>query len=358
MKSFLYTLLALTIFSVSLSGCDFISGLTSDDESEQNDGVNLFPVRIDGSWGYINENGRIMIEPTFDAAREFEDGLARIREGSVGYIDPEGKYVIEPRFQDGRPFTEGFAAVQVDGRWGYVNRSGAFAINPQYTAAYSFRNGRAFVRNPEFQWEYIDTRGNVVETLETPDLTEFDDASNDFHDGRALVINFNTNQYGFIDQNGNMAIDFQYSEARSFSDGLAAIKISDSWGFIDPSNSAKIPPKYIEVGDFSEGLVAARENTNDWGYADKSGRMVIEPQFENALPFSEGRAAVLIDGFWGYIDKSGNVIAQPDFDDALPFRKGLAQVTIELRDPNNENNIITNIGYLGRDGKYVWYPTR
>ncbi|MEZ4700349.1 MAG: WG repeat-containing protein [Rhodothermales bacterium] len=355
--SVLYLFAALAV-SISLTGCDFISGLTSNDETNETDGIALFPVRIDGNWGFINENGRIIIEPQFDAARDFQDGLARIREGAVGYIDPAGEYVIEPRFQDGRPFSEGFAAVQVDGRWGFINRSGAFAINPQYTAAYSFKNGRAFIRTSDFDWEYIDSRGNIVRTLETPELNEFEDTGNDFNSGRALVLDFNSNQYGFIDESGNMVVDFQYAEARSFSDGMAAIKISDSWGFIDPGNNAKIPPKYIEAGDFSEGLVAVRENTNTWGYADKSGRMVIEPQFEDARPFSEGRAAVLIDGFWGYIDKSGNVIAQPDFDVASPFHKGLAQVIIETRDPNNENNIITNIGYLGRDGKYVWYPTR
>jgi hypothetical protein len=357
MKLHTLSIIGTLLFAATVAGCDFVGDLTKDD-AESDDGIALFPVRIDGSWGYINGNGRIIIEPTFDSARPFEEGLARVREGNVGYIDPAGEFVIEPRFQDGQGFSEGYAAVLVDGRWGFINRSGAFAINPQYTAAHSFEKGRAFVRSPDFEWEYIDTRGNLVRTLETPDLFEFEETDNDFHDSRALVFDFNTNQYGYIDENGDMSIEFQYAEARNFSDGLAAIKISDSWGFIDPNNGTRIPPKYIEAGNFSEGLVAARENTNTWGYADKSGRMVIEPQFEDARPFSEGRAAVLIDGFWGYIDKSGNVISEPDFDDAEPFYKGLALVTIELRDPNNENNVITNFGYVGRDGKYVWYPTR
>jgi hypothetical protein len=266
--------------------------------------------------------------------------------------------VIEPRFEDGLSFHEGLAAVKVDGRWGYINKSGAFAINPQYFNALSFQEGRAFVRTPSFEWEYIDKSGNIIRTLDTPDLSDFESQSNAFSSGRALVINFNTNQYGFIDKEGNIAIGYQFAEARAFHEGLAAIKISDSWGFIGTDGSTVISPRYIETGNFGDGLVPVRENTNVWGYADKNGRMVIEPQFEEARSFSEGRAAVLINGYWGFIDKSGNLIGKADFDEVAGFEKGVAQVIIEKVDPSNENNRLTNYGYLGRDGKLVWYPTR
>ena len=361
MKRFIRIPLLLTavfLFASMSAGCDFIGDLTSDDNEDATDGIQLFPVRIDGDWGYINENGRIRIEPEFNSAETFSDGLARIREGSVGYIDPSGEYVIEPRFEDGLPFKEGLAAVRVDGRWGYINKSGAFAINPQYSDAYSFKDGRAFVLTPGFDWEYIDQSGAIIRTLETPELTEFETESNYYSNGLALVFDFDTDQYGYIDEAGDMAIPFQYAEARAFNEGYAAIKISDSWGFIDRDGNTSISPRYIEAGNFGDGLVPVRENTNTWGYADKNGRMVIEPQFEDARSFSEGRAPVLVDGFWGFIDKSGNLIGKADYDEVFPFEKGVALVIIEKLDPNNENNRLTNFGYLGRDGKLVWFPTR
>lgn len=349
----------LLLFSLTLSACDFLGDLTSKDDPEVDDGIHLFPVRIEGQWGFINGDGRIRIEPEFDSGQYFSEGLARVRDGGVGYIDANGDWVIDPRFQNGRQFQGGLAAVEIDGRWGYINKSGAFAINPQFNEAFSFKEGRAFVLTPSFDWEYIDITGQIIRTINTPDLDDFDvDDYNNFSNGLALVQSDQNGQYGFINQDGDMAINFQYAEARAFYDGLAAIKISDSWGFIDTDGSTVIAPRYIEAGNFGDGLVPVRENTNTWGYADKSGRIVIEPQFEDARRFTEGRAAVLLDGFWGFIDKSGNLIGKADYDEVSEFKKGVAQVILEKLDPNNENNRLTNYGYLGRDGKLVWYPTR
>ena len=358
MSRFKFIASIVILFCITATGCDFLGDLTNEDDDGGHDGVLLFPVRIDGDWGYVNENGRIRIEPEFNSAQNFSEGLARIREGQVGYITPDGEYAIEPRFDDGRSFSEGLAAVRVDGRWGYINKSGAFAINPQYPNAHSFKGGRAFVLTSGFDWEYIDPSGAVIRTVETPELTEFESESNDYADGLALIYDFDRDQYGYLDTDGNIAISFQYAEARGFSEGLAAIKISDSWGFIDRKGNTAIAPRYIEAGNFGDGLVPVRENTNTWGYADTEGRMVIQPQFEDARSFSEGRAAVLVDGFWGFIDTSGNLVGLSDFDEVSSYNKGVALVLIETLDPNNENNRLTNFGYLGMDGRYIWFPTR
>ena len=353
------SLLFAALLCFSLTSCDFLGDLTSEDGPDSSDGVYLFPVRIEGQWGFINQNGRIIIEPEFDSGQYFSEGLARVRDGGVGYLDANGEWVIQPRFQNGRQFQDGLAAVEIDGRWGFINKSGAFAINPQFNEALSFKEGRAFVLTASFDWEYIDITGEIVRTINTPELDDFENSDwNNYSNGLALVQDFDTDQYGYIDENGDMAINFQYAEARGFYDGLAAIKISDSWGFIDTEGNTVIAPRYIEAGNFGNGLVPVRENTNTWGYADKSGRIVIEPQFDDARMFSEGRAAVLLDGFWGFIDESGNLIGKADYDEVSEFNKGVALVILEKVDPNNENNRLTNYGYMGRDGKLVWYPTR
>src|SRR3990172_11387560 len=37
----------------------------------------LFPIEVDGRFGYINKSGQIVIKPQFDRAQDFSDGLAR-----------------------------------------------------------------------------------------------------------------------------------------------------------------------------------------------------------------------------------------------------------------------------------------
>jgi len=59
--------------------------------------VGLFPIILNGKWGYIDTTGKIVINPQFDEAWWFSEGLARIKIGDRwGYIDKTGKYVWEP----------------------------------------------------------------------------------------------------------------------------------------------------------------------------------------------------------------------------------------------------------------------
>ena len=40
-----------------------------------------------------------------------------------GYIDKTGKIVIEPRFDNAKDFSEGLAAVNIEGKWGWACKS-------------------------------------------------------------------------------------------------------------------------------------------------------------------------------------------------------------------------------------------
>ena len=59
----------------------------------------LIPVKKDSKWGFININGTITIEPRFDYALGFSEGLAGVQiNNKWGYIDSTGQILIEPFF--------------------------------------------------------------------------------------------------------------------------------------------------------------------------------------------------------------------------------------------------------------------
>ncbi len=63
--------------------------------------TSLFPIKKDGKWGYIDKTGKIIIDPQYDDAWPFSEGLAAVmivdeETGKWGYIDKTGKYVWEP----------------------------------------------------------------------------------------------------------------------------------------------------------------------------------------------------------------------------------------------------------------------
>ena len=58
----------------------------------------LHPVMQNGLYGYIDENGAMVIPPRFQAADRFRDGLAMVLyEGKTAYIDHGGAIVWEEK---------------------------------------------------------------------------------------------------------------------------------------------------------------------------------------------------------------------------------------------------------------------
>ena len=346
-----FTLLFLLIIGVSVgSGCNVVDSISEKEAADA-----LFPVLLNGEWGYINRDGAMVIEPRFQIAYAFSDGLAAVREDwRWKYIDDEGEDTFEGAFQEVRPYYEGKAAVRVDGRWGYVNTNGRFVINPRFREAHPFSGDRAFVRTIDYRdYQYVDGNGNKIESLTMPDEFDFIE-DNRFENNRALVRD--GNQYGYIDASGNTAIDLKYSEAQGFSDKMAAVMVSDRWGYIDTNGELDISPQFISAGKFKDGLAPARKSSNNFGYINTSGTFVISEQFEFAEAFSEERAAVSVNGKWTFIDKTGAVITNELFDAVEPFEHGLARV-IQFT-LNEENEVEELYGYINKEGKFVWYPTQ
>ena len=63
-----------------------------------------------------------------------------------GFIDKNGKVVIEPQFDNVEDFIEGFWKVEKDGKWGFIDKNGKVVIEPQYDYVRDFSEGLAEVR--------------------------------------------------------------------------------------------------------------------------------------------------------------------------------------------------------------------
>lgn len=85
-----------------------------------NDGY--IAVKIADKWGFANQNGGIVIEPKFQAAKSFSLGLAPYSENDRwGYVNVNGETVIEPKYFDAGVFAaDGSAAVKNVSGWNFI----------------------------------------------------------------------------------------------------------------------------------------------------------------------------------------------------------------------------------------------
>lgn len=147
------------------------------------------------------------------------------------------------------------------------------------------------------------------------------------HDGLSRVEK--NDKTGFVDMQGNIVIQLDFDEAKSFSEGLAEVKLAGKRFFIDTQGRKRIElPEDVEaVSEFKEGLVAVKKN-HRIGFMDKAGKMAVHFQYNNASDFREGLAVVVVDGKQGFINQSGILQIPLKYDEATKFFDGLASVRI------------------------------
>ena len=75
-----------------------------------------FLIKQNGYVGFIDGCGRVVIEPVYDSALEFSEGLARVEEnGKFGFIDKSGNVVIDFYLDFAWFFHEGLALAEIHG---------------------------------------------------------------------------------------------------------------------------------------------------------------------------------------------------------------------------------------------------
>src|ERR1700733_11451945 len=83
----------------------------------------------------------------------------------VGYVDRDGRTVIDPVFSDGTGFSEGLAAVKVGKLWGVIDTTGRFVIPPNLPDFCGFHNGLARLsmrKGKVWKSAVIDVTGQLV----------------------------------------------------------------------------------------------------------------------------------------------------------------------------------------------------
>ena len=286
----------------------------------------LAAVKKDGKWGFINRDGKFVIEPrsdwgTSDYTENLSEGLLKIiQDHKYGYIDIEGKIVIKPQFDYALNFSEGLAAVKIGEKYGYINREGRIVIKPWFDNAYDFSEGLANVTIKDKE-AYINKDGNFEIELPSGQVGA------SFSEGLAFfrVKRGWDGKYGYINREGRVVIEPQFGNdsAIPFSDGLAPVKIDDRYGYINRDGKIVIAPQFDYANEFVEGMARVKMNEK-WGLIDKSGKFKVKLQSDKLGFIFEGLAWIKIDGKCGFINRDGKIIIKPQFERTSSFVEGLA----------------------------------
>ncbi|WP_372637858.1 WG repeat-containing protein [Cohnella sp.] len=240
-----------------------------------------------------------------------------------GYIDLGGNQVIPPIYDNATSFRNGIAAVRLDNKTRFISCSGETVLETNILNVGNFNDGRAlFQTNGKFG--YLDMQGNVV----IPPRFEY---AYDFSEGYAAVAVSEGSAGGiaFIDVHGEFIHKRVYVDAMHFRDGIVSVKhhSSGKYGCINATGEYVIDPISDRYICFSEGLASIEVN-GKIGYINHQGEIVITPRFAYASDFHNGFAIIMKRNKFGYINQVGEIIIDTVFNDAEDYYDQLAPVKL------------------------------
>lgn len=299
-----------------------------------------------------------------------------MKKEKFGFIKPDGHYLIEPVFDNAFDFCEGLALVETGGKFGYIGTTGEYVIKPFYEWASVFKDGIARVRIRDLFYN-IDKTGKIIgegfidplnilredgmgralNSVERRFAEEKDSgeiiiypSESDFSCGLGrfeYYKSFERNpKFGFMNKKHQIVIPAKFSEAEKFSEGLSAVSIKGKWRYIDIRGCYLFKGLFDDAWSFNEGVARVRLN-DKWGYVDKKGNFVIKPQYKVSSDFSEGLAFVRKSNraLYFYINLNNEDIFNKYFSLVRPFSDGVAFAGARGK-----------LGLINKEGKYIVEP--
>ncbi|CAN5381356.1 hypothetical protein BH11CYA1_BH11CYA1_44730 [soil metagenome] len=297
---------------------------------------------------YIDKTGKVVISAPFSVAKDFQSGIAIAKVFSQEF--KSGKLIAATNDPMG-----GTAAL--------VNPSGAITSLPRVRLGDAFYDDFAVaeftIMEPGLPvkrfFDLIDRAGKKITDFQWNDAKEFSDG----------LLAFNTNEngmpvWGYADKNNKVAIVPMYPTAERFSEGLAAVCLensrfnfvpgkshifSESYSYIDKNGKVVIKGPFMEAQPFKNGLAAVMVNEK-WGLIDKAGKVVVQCEYDWIGDYSGKLAPVEKGKLVGYVDASGKVVIPLKFKDAREFSEGLAPATLDGK----------TWGFIDETGDFVITP--
>ena len=208
----------------------------------------LAVIQDNNKYGFINEDGFVVIKPQYDKVLPFQNGMAPVKIGESTYDE----YVEE--FED-------YVEIKIGGKWGFINDRGKFVFEPQFD--------NIFIKDDMI----IFSKGGELEI------------TND-------TYKLKNSKWGMMNKNMQEIIPAKYDFLALLDNGLFAARkrvgADYKWALLSNNGVEITPFKYSYIYNSEEDCLIA----------NKGGRYKAD----------ENECYDYYDGEWGYLNMEGKEI--------------------------------------------------
>jgi|GEM_PF-6145858 len=271
----------------------------------------LIPVRDSETYlyGYVDNDGKTVIKPTYTSASYFQDGLALVTDtcGLKGFINQEGIYVIAPKFAQATDFHDGMAwTAEPDSALKAMNTSGEYVFSfPEATLAELWYNGFSAYMFANTRTGIVNSKGEDVKLPCEPI------SINLLEKGYALITDTNDKTMLFkLEGDACLRIAPELKQEIQNVNTLSEriiISENEKYGLADFKGNIIVQPQFPFMNFDGDNLILFRNDDNLYGWLDTSGKEVIDPTYLTAFYFKYNKhsAVQMPDSSYSIIDRNG-----------------------------------------------------
>lgn len=242
-------------------------------------------------WGYIGANGRTLLDFIYEEAVCFSGSYAVVKiDGVYTLIDKNGYWNAVDK--NGIEEVLSFAGARMvgvkDGQYAIYSNGFRKLTEESYDNIYLSENGVAAVCK-DGRWALLDNQLEAITDYRFKDVVV---------NSRGLVFGGNygvvadESGYFLVNQVGEPCFTERFTNAKGMEGGLFAVaNASGKWGFANEKGELVVDYQYDDAYSFSDRLAAVQKG-DKWGYINRYNTMVIEAQLFQAQPFLAGKAIV------------------------------------------------------------------
>jgi WG containing repeat len=305
----------------------------------------LIPYRKGALWGYVHADKSMAIKPAFSEANWFVAGFAVVKKGNkYGYINQQGKVVIPFKFFSAKPFTYGYfddeekhaAAGKIVKNQDTVLFAGA-ALTANGAEVCIDTKGRTMSKCPAINENIAGNNQPIVSVAEQKVYSMvssgnlYDKIVDDYKladSNSTYYIGVKNNLYGVISNTQEVILPFEYTSIKKVETGgtvyLQVLK-NEKYGMYTDNGTAFIPVEnnklqYIKTNEGKTYFLIAKNGMA--ALKDISQQEIIAAKYAD-IQYQENRGFVLTgsDNLKGYYFLNNKLVA-PKYSEIRSVRGG------------------------------------
>ena len=261
--------------------------------------------------------------------------------GLFGYADSIGKWLIEPTYDDAGFFYNGIAGVEQNGKLGLINKKNEQIVDFIFDDIET--DMELFVVSSNDHLGIINRNGDFIFDTIFEDISILDEG---------FICAQKDSLYAFYNRNGVRLTQEVYGDVLNFKNGVCPVSINGQRGLINKEMKLVIPCMYEGIYIYSDSIFITINKDELHQLRNAKGEIINDSLFQEIHPLINEYAICKKDNRIGYLNHKGVQIIgnmyEPfmDYDILGNFNKGRAVVSKDKK-----------FGIIDTSGQFILKPT-